>query len=95
MSQYLYPSQRVKVIKEHELSPGRKKEIDTAIANCVIEDARPFGDFKKSGMLKLLNLLVPGYNPQKRETVTKRLSKRYKRFRKNLTKFLKQINNSC
>jgi len=92
MHEYLYPSQKKSIIKEPELiSPERKKEIDEAISNCVIEDCLPFGTFRKNGMIKLLNLLAPGYKPQQSQTISRRLSERYKEYVKLLTIFLKRI----
>ena len=93
MEEYLYPSQRKSKEKKESrlISPEKEKEIDKALADCVIEDVLPFGTFQKSGMLKVPNLLEPGYIPQKRQTVSKQLSKRYKEYIKALIIFLKNI----
>ena len=69
LNQYLYESQKTETTKQPEISPSRKNEIDVAIIECILEDARPFGDFSKPGMLKLLNVIVPGYKPQLRHTI--------------------------
>ena len=93
MTEYLYPSQRKSNEKKtlQLVSTERKREIDKALADCVIEDVLPFGTFQKAGMLKVLNLLVPGYIPQTRQTVSKRIAKKYKEYIKILINFLKQI----
>ena len=64
LKQYQYESHKKITIKQSEISPSRKNEIDQAIIDCVIEDGRPFGDFSKPGMLKLLAVVAPGYKPQ-------------------------------
>ena len=32
----------------------RKKQLDDAMLDCIIEDARCFGDFRKNGMIKFV-----------------------------------------
>ena len=91
LKQYQYESHKKITIKQSEISPSRKNEIDQAIIDCVIEDGRPFGDFSKPGMLKLLAVVVPGYKPQARQTINRQLSKRYKIYRERLIQFLKSI----
>ena len=62
MKEYMYSSQKkISEKKLQSISPKQKREIDKAISNCVIEDCLPFGAFRKNGMLKVLNLLAPGF----------------------------------
>ena len=92
LTKYLNESQKNKKTKtKHDLLPDRIKEINQKLIDCVIKDARPFGDFSKPGMLDVFKLLIPGYKPQERHTVAKHLSKQYKSYRKYLTEYLSHI----
>ena len=42
-------------------------------------DSRPWGDFKRNGMLKFLSVAVPGYTGPSSRTVQRRLTKLYRK----------------
>lgn len=66
MEECLYPSQRKRVNKTKEqftiVDKRRIRELDFAVLNCIIQDGRSFGDFSKPGMLKFLEIAIPGKN---------------------------------
>ncbi|CAF0754591.1 unnamed protein product [Brachionus calyciflorus] len=68
-----------------------KQEIDKALIECVILDSRPFGDFSKPGIKKLLNVLIPGYSPPNRKTISKKLSIYYLKYKRKLIDIFKNI----
>lgn len=92
MKEFMYNSQKSKSDLPNSIPIQRIKELDEALVNCVIEDARPFGDFSKPGMVNFLKIALPGYTPPERHTVTIRLAKKYKKYRSQLTEYLKLIN---
>lgn len=91
----LYESQKEqKPIKDvsNKIDTDKKILIDKKLVESIIKDARPFGDFKKRGMLEFLKELSPNYKPLSRQTVAKRLKKNYKEYITNLKLILNQIN---
>jgi hypothetical protein len=50
---------------------------------------RPFGDFRKSGMRKLFEKILPGFVPWHRFTVAKKLKNFYKSYKAELIEFFK------
>ncbi len=60
LEQHLFKSQKSKSKSkdqnQNQIPSQRVKELDEALVNCIIEDARPFGDFSKPGMVKFLNV---------------------------------------
>ena len=42
------------------VSVERKKQLDSLIIRCIIEDGRSFGDMRRQGLLKVFNSLLPG-----------------------------------
>ena len=78
-SDVLTDGQKVKndKIKIDEASiPEEKKLIDEAVLECIYEDSRPFGDFIKPGMRKLLKFIKPDYKPMSTQTFGKRNKKK-------------------
>jgi len=69
----------------------KKQEIDKALIECVILDSRPFGDFSKPGIKKLLNVLIPGHSPPNRKTISKKLSIYYLKYKRKLIDIFKNI----
>jgi hypothetical protein len=60
MYDYMYESQRPPKIESKSLTKVDKetsKKLNEAILECIIEDSRPFGDFRKKGMLEFLKLV--------------------------------------
>ena len=55
----------------------RKKALDEAIKDAIVQDCRTFSDFSKVGMKNFLNVAVPGYKPPHRTTITRSIAKRY------------------
>jgi hypothetical protein len=71
----------------------KKRQLDEVAINCIIIDSRPWGDFKRSGMLKFLNIAVPGYTGPSSRTVQRNLSKLYKKKREDFQSELSEISN--
>jgi hypothetical protein len=42
------------------VSVERKKQLDSLVIRCIIEDGRSFGDMRRPGLLKVFNNLIPG-----------------------------------
>jgi hypothetical protein len=59
------------------ISTEKKRLFDEAAINCIISDARYWGDFKRPGMIKFLSVAVPGYTGPSSRTVQRKLSKLY------------------
>ncbi len=61
MYEVMYNSQRQQSApKLDQIKPEKKRELDKAAVDCIITDARPFGDFRRPGMSKFLNTILPG-----------------------------------
>ncbi|CAF4085958.1 unnamed protein product [Rotaria magnacalcarata] len=80
LTDFLYPSQRPqeKLPKPVNLTQQRKKILDEAAIQAIIDDSHSFNIFRKSGMQKFLSLAVPNYRGPNRRTVVKRLKSMYK-----------------
>ena len=93
MTEYLYKSQLKEINSKKclNIDQQRLNELDDALVNCIIKDARPFGDFQKDGMKDFLNVALPGYSGPSRFTVKRKVGKKYKDFKKKLVNFLKEI----
>ena len=50
-----------------------KAKLDEAIIEAIIIDGRSHLDFRKKGMLGVFEILAPGYKPQCRQTIRKKL----------------------
>ena len=100
-TEYMYPSQLKRKEKNQDnqkslsnkLDPKSSKELNEAIIECIVEDSRPFGDFRKSGMRKLFEKILPGFVPWHRFTVAKKLKNFYKSYKAELIEFFKFILN--
>ncbi|CAF1116963.1 unnamed protein product, partial [Brachionus calyciflorus] len=77
----LYKSQIKKVDlsndQEVECDPEKRKIINEAILDCILIDSRPFSDFSKPGMMKLIDVIIPGYKPPSRTTISRRLESEF------------------
>lgn len=93
MTQLLYESQRTKktFFGSSTLCPNRIQEINQAIIDCIVKDCRPFSDFNKPGMLKFLKVVLPNYSPPHRQTITKAIGSKYKKYINKLTNEFKSI----
>jgi hypothetical protein len=82
----MYPSQKkVKTLTNNEpVSKDEAKKINEAILECIIEDSRPFGDFRKPGMQKFLKKFWPNFVPWHQKTITNKLRSRYIKYKKQL-----------
>ena len=86
-AEYLLESQHKRLVhkeNDHKISVKRKKELDDAVINCIIQDSRTYGDFSKSGMKQFLSIAVPGYTPPTERTIYKHFAIKYFEYRKNL-----------
>ncbi|CAF1270327.1 unnamed protein product [Rotaria sordida] len=89
MSEVMYNSQRQqRVSKSNQIKPEKKREFDEAAIDCIITDGRPFGDFRRLGMAKFLNVICPGYRGPSRKTVRRRLGLVYHQYRQQLRETL-------
>ncbi len=61
MSEVMYKSQRQqREPKSNAIKPDTKRKLDDAAVECIITDGRAFGDFRRVGMSKFLNVICPG-----------------------------------
>ncbi len=51
------------------ISTEKKRLFDEAAINCIISDARCWGDLKRPGMIKFLSVAIPGYTDPSSRTV--------------------------
>jgi len=58
----------------------RKKELDKAIVDCIIDDSLPFTTFMKQGMINLLKTFEPRYEPPSRFTIANRVNDIYQTY---------------
>ncbi|CAF4374202.1 unnamed protein product, partial [Rotaria sp. Silwood2] len=85
LTEFLYPSQRSKKEpKEYNAFYHRKKDLNTAAIQAIVQDSHAFNIFHKSGIQKFLSLAVPGYRGPTRQTVAKRLQHMYKKHRQTI-----------
>jgi hypothetical protein len=73
------------------ISNQRKKKLDAAAIQAIIEDCHSFNVFRKSGMQKFLALAVPGYRGPHRRTVVKLLKPMYKERRSTIRNNLSSV----
>ena len=92
MEQFLYPSQKKQRESKRDLPAHKVKELHEAAIKCILEDSRPFGDFRKEGMRRFLSIAVPGYVGPHRVTVQKRLKPLYHEMRQKMKEELKKVN---
>ncbi|CAF1303921.1 unnamed protein product [Rotaria sp. Silwood1] len=93
LTDFLYPSQlpTKKLPKEESIPDQRKKDLDTAAIQAIIEDSHSFNIFRKPGMQKFLSKAVPGYRGPNRRTVVKRLKSMYKERRSTIRNNLSSV----
>jgi hypothetical protein len=61
MYQVMYKSQlQQRATKSKEIKSERKRELHEAALECIIMDGRSFGDFRRAGMSKFLDVICPG-----------------------------------
>ncbi len=63
------------------MSYQRKKQLDEAAVQAIIQDSHGFNLFRNTGMKHFLSMAVPGYSGPHRHTVVKRLKSTYKQHR--------------
>ncbi|CAF1290950.1 unnamed protein product [Didymodactylos carnosus] len=78
--------------KSNAMTVERKKELDEAAIECIIDDSRSFGDFRRSGMQLFLSVATPGYKGPHRKTVSKNLEKLYYEHRDRLRRIFSTVN---
>ena len=59
------------------IPPEKKRQLDDAAINCIIVDSRSWGDFRRKGMQKFLQIATPGYFGPSSRTVQRRLCQLY------------------
>ena len=61
MQEMLFESQRLQsTVNLKKIDPEKKRELHEAAIDCIVTDGRPFGDFRRLGMSKFLNVIYPG-----------------------------------
>ncbi|CAF1117725.1 unnamed protein product [Adineta steineri] len=89
MELLLFPSQRIQAMSNlKSIKPEMKRELDQAAIDCIITDGRPFGDFRRCGMLKFLNKICFRYRGPGRKTVRRHLGISYHEHRQQLKNIL-------
>ncbi|CAF2094555.1 unnamed protein product [Rotaria magnacalcarata] len=83
LTDYAFKSQeeqrvlKINKTSSNHLAVPRKREIDEAVLNCIVEGGLPFNLFNHDAIIKLLDLLEPGYKPPDRGTLSLRLHNQY------------------
>ncbi|CAM4835931.1 unnamed protein product [Rotaria magnacalcarata] len=92
MDGVMYTSQvQQREARSNVIKPERKLELDKAALECIIMDGRQFGDFRRAGMSKFLNVICPGYHGPSRKTVRRQLGLSYHKYRKELRATLASV----
>ncbi|CAF4058397.1 unnamed protein product, partial [Rotaria sordida] len=94
MHQYLFPSQLQQRNSKKFTSTIAlldKQRFDTAAIQCIVDDGHAFGIFRRPGMQKFLEIIIPGYHGPSRKTVRKHLDKLYQQHRTSLRESMKKI----
>ncbi|CAF2090095.1 unnamed protein product [Rotaria magnacalcarata] len=92
MPEMLFDSQRNQsTANPKQIKPEKKRELHQAAIDCIITDGRAFGDFRRLGMSKFLNVICPGYRGPGRKTVRRRLGILYHEYRQKLREVLASI----
>ncbi|CAF3102323.1 unnamed protein product [Rotaria sp. Silwood2] len=79
------------VVPKRLFDPFRKVTLDEAAIKCIVVDSRPFGDFRKKGMLHFLSTALPGYVGPHANTVRQTMKHLYANKLLKLREDLKQI----
>ncbi|CAF4047465.1 unnamed protein product [Rotaria magnacalcarata] len=92
MFEVMYESQkRQRVSKSSKIRPEKKREYHQAALNCIVTDGRPFGEFRRAGMAKFLDVVCPGYLGPSRKTIGRRLGIAYHQYREELRNKLVRV----
>ncbi|CAF2116919.1 unnamed protein product [Rotaria magnacalcarata] len=67
-----------------QISNNKKQHLHDLFIKCVIRDGRTFKDLQKPGLKKILQELIPGYEPPTRYSVARQLKRLYKLYLKKL-----------
>jgi len=59
------------------LPKTRRKQLDQAIVDCIIDDSLPFTTFMKPGMMNLIQTFDSRYKPPSRFTIASRIEDAY------------------
>ena len=76
---------------EPRMSLERRRLLQAAIIECIIQDGRAFNDFERQGMRNFLSLALPGFSPPHRTTIRRRLAVLYAKYRQSLREVLPTI----
>ena len=87
----MYDSQKKVLLPDKPPVFKNKSAVDNAIIDCIIEDGRPFNDFRKAGMRRVLDVLAPGYKAPHRKTVAKQMRIRYYEYKNTLKNRLSRV----
>ena len=61
MTEFLFPSQQQQqILKVNPIKAEKRRVFDKAALDCIITDGRSFGDLRRQGMSKFLNVIYPG-----------------------------------
>ncbi len=52
--------QQQQILKQNEIKPEKKLLYDEAALNCIVTDGRAFGDLRRRGMAKFINVICSG-----------------------------------
>jgi len=91
MQEFGYDSQLKSEDQPTPLDKSERKALDKLILDAVIVDSRPFGDFRKPGISKVLKRLANGYKPRGRLYNSKKLKCTFKDQREKLKKIFSKI----
>ncbi|CAF4511144.1 unnamed protein product, partial [Rotaria sp. Silwood2] len=74
-------------------NPIKKQQLHHMLISCIIHDGRTFNDFEKAGIKKILQVLVPDYEPPNRFAVVRHLKHLNVFHHKQLIDQLTSVNN--
>ncbi|CAF3882952.1 unnamed protein product [Rotaria sp. Silwood1] len=74
-------------------NPIKKQQLHHMLIGCIIRDGRTFNDFEKAGIKKILQVLVPDYEPPNRFAVVRHLKRLNVFHHKQLIDQLTSVNN--
>lgn len=86
--------QRILKVNKKSILPipaARKREIDNAVLNCIIDGGLPFSLFNHDAVINLFSFLEPGYKPPDRRTLSSRLFNQYQQHILDLKSLLPHI----
>ena len=78
MKEFGYDSQLKPEAHPSPFEKSERKALDKEILDAYIVDSRPFGDFRKPGISKVLKRLANGYKPRERRYNSKELKSPFK-----------------